>query len=170
MQNQTRCILLFLAVFCAVNIASAINSANIHSTTKTGIELVKEQLSIDDFLQKDRREIEMQIGTKLTLKERLILKILQKNISKAVKQGESKEAIKQDLPKHKLVLNPAAFFLGVFLLPLGVLIVYLFFKKDKKQARQSAWIGLGFMALLMLLLLLAIGLLFFLLNDILFPV
>ena len=140
--------------------AYSIHSKPILNQEKSSIELINDQLPIDDMLEKDMPQIEEQIREKFTLKERFFLKFAQKNRHR-IKKRKNLNDVKKVKPEGDFILNPIGFFLGMFLLIFGVLIVYLFVKKDKKQARKSAWIGFLGMVLLFFLVL---GLIFLLIE------
>ena len=151
MRDQLKYPFLLLLFSLFANVAYCIHSPKLPSPDKTAIELVYENVSIDDFLKKDCRQIEAQIGQKLTFKERLQLNFIQRSIRKATRKGESKKRIKQRLDSEEFNINPGALILGLLFGLLGVLGVYLFFEEDAEQARKSSWIGLGMRTLIMLI-------------------
>ena len=151
MRDQLKYALLLLVFFLSSNLAFSIHTPKHPSLNKTGIERVYENISINDFLKKDRRQIEAQIGQKLTFKERLQLSFVQKSIRKAARKGESKKRIKERLDSEEFDINPGALILGLLLGLLGVIGVYIFFDEDVKQARKSTWIGYGMRVLIVLI-------------------
>lgn len=160
-QLQPKYLLLFSFLLLLLNNGFAVHS--IPKALKSGrnnIEVIKNQLSIDDLLKKDRSQIESQIGTKLKLKERLMLAVIQRNIRKAIKKGHSKAETQTMLEEGKFEFNVIGFVLGFTLGFLGILIVYLIIKEDKKNARTSSWIGLGVSVILALLMIMALVALF----------
>lgn len=94
------------------------------------------------FLSLTPAKIQEMTGKKMTFKQKLGLKLAQRDVKKQLKQG--KEVNMADMAKRADGgFNWGAGALGFFLGLIGVLIVYLAFKNDKATARKSAWIGLA---------------------------
>ena len=70
-------------IFVSINLGFSINSEPVFLQEKEEVELINDQQSIDDMLEKDMPQVEEQIRGKLTLKERLAFWFIQKRI----KQG-----------------------------------------------------------------------------------
>jgi len=146
--KKTLRIIFFLTLIISgfSNTISAVNSPKKENDKKSQLQ---NQLSADDLLNKDRREIEHKLGKKLNLKERIVLKLLKKKIKKAYKKGKSKEELRKVAAYDKFEFHLGAFFLGLILGLIlswvGAIIVSQYMKKEK---RKSAWIGFAVGALI----------------------
>jgi phosphate-selective porin len=80
-------------------------------------------------------------GKKMTLKEKIGLKLAQRHVKRELKKGH--EVNVAEALRAEGNFNWGAAALGFFLGLIGVLIVYLAFKNDKETARKSAWVGFG---------------------------
>ena len=113
MKKTIRIIFFLTLIFgCFSNTISAVNTPKKEKAKKSQLQ---NQLSVDDLLFKDRREMEDKLGKKLNLKERIVLKLLQKKIKKAYKKGKSKEELKNVVANDKSGFNLEAFLCGFFL-------------------------------------------------------
>ena len=93
------------------------------------------------FLTLTPAKIKEITGKKMTLKEKIGLKLAQRHVKKELKKGH--EVNMAEVMRAEGNFNWGAAALGFFLGLIGVLIVYLAFKNDKETARKSAWIGLA---------------------------
>ncbi len=141
-------LLTMLALMISISLGFAVVTIETVAQEKDGLELVQTQLSIDDILNKDRKQIEKKIGKKLKLKERIALKVMKKRMKRALKKGKSKKQVKQALARGDFQFHVGGFFLGFLLGLIGVLIAYIFMEKP---AIKSAWLGLGVVLVLVLL-------------------
>ncbi len=80
-------------------------------------------------------------GQKMTLTQKVALKIVQREVKKELKKGHDVNMTEVAKRAAGGSFNWGAAALGFFLGLIGVLIVYLAFKNDKEVARKSAWIG-----------------------------
>ena len=78
-------------------------------------------------------------GKKMTLNEKIGLKLAQRHVKKELKKGH--EVNMANVMSEEGNFNWGAAALGFFLGLIGILIVYLAFKNDKATARKSGWIG-----------------------------
>ena len=80
-------------------------------------------------------------GKKMTLNEKIGLKLAQRHVKKELKKGH--EVNMANVMSSEGNFNWGAAALGFFLGLIGMLIVYLAFNNDKATARKSGWIGLA---------------------------
>lgn len=82
-------------------------------------------------------------GKKISITQKLSLKMAQKQVKRQLKKGK---AVDMATVARKAAWGDnfhwGAFLLGMFLGPIGVLIVYLVEFEDPQVARKSAWRGL----------------------------
>ncbi len=115
---------LVVLVCCQFTMVYAIHSKPLPAQKEDHLELRNQSPTVQ--LSHNNRSV---VKNKPSLKEKVFLKIFQKKLNKNAST------------EKKLILDPIGFFLGLFLLPVGVLLTYIFVKKNKNQARKSAWIG-----------------------------
>ncbi|MFT4667781.1 MAG: hypothetical protein ACI9XB_004755 [Gammaproteobacteria bacterium] len=127
---------------------SVIHVTNPSEIQKNKSDLLKDQLSVNDILTKDRKEIESVLGKKLQFKDKVALKLIKRNLKKSLKKGKSKEELKRELANDKSEFNVGAFILGLLLGLIGVLLAYLFMEKEKAK---SSWKGFGVLLILILI-------------------
>lgn len=105
------------------------------------------------FLTLTPAKVKELTGKKMTLKEKIGLKLAQRHVKKELKKGH--EVNVAEALRAEGNFNWGAAALGFFLGLIGVLIVYLAFKNDKETARKSAWIGLAVWIAIWLIILVA---------------
>jgi hypothetical protein len=133
-----------LALLISVTRAGMITAPVISEPVKTETVSPADALSKMDaktFLLLTPAKYKEITGKKMTLKEKIGLKLAQRHVKKQLKKG--KEVNVAEAMRAEGNFNWGAAALGFFLGLIGVLIVYLAFKNDKETARKSAWIGLA---------------------------
>lgn len=140
--------LLIALVNISYSAAYVINPTSETETVSNDSKLLKDQLTIDDVLTKNRKGIEKKLGKKLKLKERIALKLMKRKLKRKLRKGKSKADLKKDFARDKSEFNVGAFFLGLLLGLIGVLLAYIFMEKDQAK---SAWKGFGVLVILVLL-------------------
>lgn len=95
-----------------------------------------ENMTIESFLDLNPKKIKEETGQKLKLKEKIVLKLVQRDIRKKVKKNEVVN-FEEDYAAAKRNFNLGGFLLGFFFSLLGVLVALLF----GKDAVRSAWKG-----------------------------
>lgn len=109
-------------------------------------------LKAGDFLDMKARDFAELTGTKLKLRDRLAISLAKKQVRKEMRKGtmtagDSVADVAQQAAKD---INVGAFFLGLFLGLLGLIIVLIAF--EDKEAWKSALLGWGIWILLLILL------------------
>lgn len=99
------------------------------------------KMDAQTFLSLTPSKVKEITGKRMTLKEKIVLKLTQKQMKKQMRKG--KEVNHSNMMKRfGDNFNLGAFLLGVFLSFIGVLIVYVTYWEDPSVARKSAWRGL----------------------------
>ena len=93
------------------------------------------------FLSLTQPQIKLITGERMSFKEKVVLKFAQKEVKKNLKNNKQVN-ISEVMLNANGTFEWGAYLLGVFLLLIGVLIVYLTNWEDPKVARKSAWKGL----------------------------
>lgn len=116
-------------------------------------------VTVDAMLKMNSREFAEVIGHKLSLKEKIVFRIAQRELRKEVKhagiQSDASLDLQQMMAEGEKNFYFGGFILGLLLGLIGVLIAYLM-KKDKAFIR-STWIGWGVWVALLVILLAASG-------------
>lgn len=103
------------------------------------------QLTVDAIVKMNPREFSEAIGHKLSLKEKVVFRLAQRELRKEIKnenlQSDTTLDVQQMMADGEKGFYFGGFILGLLLGLIGVLISYLM-KKDKAFTR-SAWIGWG---------------------------
>ena len=98
-------------------------------------------LTVDEFLDLKPKEFARMTGERLKFKDRIIFSVVKKNMRKAVRKAEKYKDYDFNTPQEvRKSFNWGAFFLGLFLALIGVIISFFF--RDK-NAWKSALIGLA---------------------------
>jgi len=96
-------------------------------------------ISLEDLLSLNAKELGIKRGKKLKLKERVALFVIKREIKRARRKGQTDQEIIKTLNEPRdSSKETVAFILGLLLNLIGVLIAYLFLKKQKR----FAWYGL----------------------------
>jgi hypothetical protein len=142
---------LFLSLFFLPNFTHAV----VHPTPENLSPKIENftgstALSLDDIVNLNAKELGKKRGKKLKLKERIAFFIMKKEIKRARKKGKSDTEIIQELgTPEEDAKNIIAYLLGLFFSLIGVLLVFLIFRKSTKYA----WYGfLTYLAILALIL------------------
>jgi hypothetical protein len=130
--------LIFGLVFTAI-LTSAV-PVRMNETTP-----VSTAVSVDALVKMNSREFSEVIGHKLSLKEKVVFRLTQRELRKEIKNENLRSDATLDVQKM-MADGEKGFYFGGFILGLllgliGVLIAYVM-KKDKAFIR-SAWIGWG---------------------------
>lgn len=116
-------------------------------------------VTVDALLNMNGREFADVIGHKLSLKEKIVFRIAQRELRKEIKregiQSDATLDVQQMMADGEKGFYFGGFILGLLLGLIGVLIAYLM-KKDKAFIR-STWIGWGVWVALVVILLAASG-------------
>ena len=124
-----------------------------------GTAPVTAPVTVDALVKMNSREFAEVIGHKLSLKERIVFRIAQRELRKDMKreglQSDATLDVQQMMADGEKGFYFGGFILGMLLGLIGVLIGYLM-KKDKAFIR-SAWIGWGVWVALVVILLAASG-------------
>ena len=110
----------------------------------------QENMPLEQFLNFTPKKFKEERGKKLSLKDKLALKFIQKNLSHTVKNGTNLP-VSFDLAQEARKFKIGGFLLGFFLGILGLLIS-LFFKD--KDTRRSVLYGFGVQLILGIILIL----------------
>lgn len=151
--------------FLTITLSSSLPTSNIE-TKETVKEEVKVKLdvnpvfantmSVKTFLSLSPKDIYAGTGKKLSFKEKMGLKIAQKELKTKVKDHQIDENAVVELDKQmgygESSFNLGGFLLGFFLGLIGVGLAHIFF--DDKDLRRSSWKGLGAWVILLLVLVL----------------
>ena len=116
-------------------------------------------VTVDALVKMNGREFAEVIGHKLSLKEKIVFRIAQRELRKEIKregiQSDATLDVQQMMADGEKNFYFGGFILGLLLGLIGVLIAYLM-KKDKAFIR-SAWIGWGAWVVLLVILLASSG-------------
>lgn len=102
---------------------------------------VLSQLDAKSFLALTPAKVAEMTGRKMTLNQKVNLKLTQRLVKKQLKKGNEVNMLEMAKRAGSGSFNWGAAALGFFLGLIGILIVYLAFKNDKEVARKSGWIG-----------------------------
>ena len=116
-------------------------------------------VTVDALVKMNSREFAEVIGHKLSLKEKIVFRIAQRELRKEIKregiQSYATLDVQQMMADGEKNFYFGGFILGLLLGLIGVLIAYLM-KKDKAFIR-STWIGWGAWVVLLVILLASSG-------------
>jgi hypothetical protein len=116
-------------------------------------------VTVDALVKMNSREFAEVIGHKLSLKEKIVFRIAQRELRKEIKregiQSDATLDVQQMMADGEKNFYFGGFILGLLLGLIGVLIAYLM-KKDKAFIR-STWIGWGAWVVLLVILLASSG-------------
>jgi len=108
--------------------------------------------NIQDFLNLNLADIAKTTGKKLSLKDKVVLKLAQRKIKKKIKKGESFD-VKTDYENASRNFNVGGFLLGFFIPVLGSLLAILF----GGDAFRSSLLGLLCFIIVLIIIALAAG-------------
>lgn len=106
------------------------------------------KMTVDDFLSLTPKKYKELTGEKLSLTQKISLKLAQKKIRKAIKNNESVEGVDMANAVDTSDFNIGGFVLGLLLSVIGVLIAYLI---GDTSVIKWAWIGFGVFLVIFLL-------------------
>lgn len=119
--------------------------------TVTSVEPDNDRL-VQEFLKLTPKRYEELTGQKMSMSQKISLKLAQKKIKRMLKKGEKVDLVamsKKGIDTSDF--NIGGFLLGIFLFLIGVLIAYLIGGDD---LIKWAWLGAGLVAVIWLLVLL----------------
>ncbi|MEO1516780.1 MAG: hypothetical protein AAFV95_17295 [Bacteroidota bacterium] len=152
---MTRTIYACLLALLAIVLVPTSSEAMIY-VEKTGVQeqtvdfQASQNLSLNEFLNLSPKAYKKKTGKKLKLRERIVLKMAQKQIKKKLKKNEAFDA-NALVAKNNSNFHLAGFLLGFFLGLIGFLIALLVWREDKAP-RRSALKGLLLAILLVVIL------------------
>jgi hypothetical protein len=124
-----------------------------------GTAPVTAPVTVDALVKMNSREFAELVGHKLSLKEKIVFRIAQRELRKDMKreglQSDATLDVQQMMADGEKGFYFGGFILGLLLGLIGVLIAYLM-KKDKAFIR-STWIGWGAWVVLLVILLASSG-------------
>jgi hypothetical protein len=151
--------------FLTITLSSSLPTTNVESketvkeedkTSLTVNPVFKNSMSVKAFLSLSPKDIYSGTGKKLSFKEKMGLKIAQKEIKTQVKSNQIDENSIVELDKQmgygESSFNIGGFLLGFILGLIGVGLAHIF--SDDKDFRRSSWKGLGAWIILLLVLVL----------------
>jgi hypothetical protein len=138
-------VLLFAVVFSFATNAGIIyvptSSTDNVKLGKVAVVDMLSQLDAKSFVALTPAKVAEMTGQKMTLNQKINLKLAQRQVKKDLKKGRDVNMIQMAQRAGDGSFNWGAAALGFFLGLIGVLIVYLAFKNDKEAARKAGWIG-----------------------------
>jgi hypothetical protein len=106
------------------------------------------KMSVDDFLSLTPKKYKELTGEKLSIPQRISLKLAQRKIKKAIKNNEQIDSTTMANIVDTSDFNIGGFVLGLLLSVIGVLIAYLI---DDTSVIKWAWVGFGIFLIIFLL-------------------
>lgn len=141
-------LMVFALPSSALVVPSSKEPVNGEKTTASSLE----NMNVKDFLALSPKKYKELTGEKLSLTQKISLKIAQKKIKKAVKNNEAVDSVTMQNALDTSDFNIGGFVLGLLLSVIGVLIAYLI---GDTTVIKWAWIGFGvFMVIFLLTLIL----------------
>lgn len=139
-------IIVLLAVVFSVSSNAGIiylpaNATDNAKAGKSSAVDILSQLDAKSFLALSPAKVAEMTGRKMTLNQKINLKLTQRLVKKQLKKGIDVNMMDMAKRADSGSFNWGAAALGFFLGLIGVLIVYLAFKNDKEAARKAGWIG-----------------------------
>ena len=106
------------------------------------------KMSVDDFLTLTPKKYKELTGEKLSLTQKISLKIAQKKMKRAIRNNEQIDSTTMANAVDTSDFNIGGFILGLLLSVIGVLIAYLI---GDSSVIKWAWIGFGIFLIIFLL-------------------
>lgn len=116
--------LLLFAMMFVLPSASAVNS-HLKKAPATDEFTVLSNLSAEEFLDLNAKDLKKITGKKLRFRDRMALKLAQQNVKKLMKEGASIDTA-AEYKKARGGFNILGFLLGFVLGPIGVLLAWIF--------------------------------------------
>lgn len=123
-------------------------SANSSAQPENTAAAALSNMSVEDFLALSPRQYREMTGQKLSLTQKISLKVAQKQVKKALKNNEEVKAVTMQNALDTSDFNVGGFVLGLLLSVVGVLIAYLI---GDTTVIKWAWIGFGVFMVIFLL-------------------
>lgn len=146
---------ILMAIMIAVSFPSfalVAPSAKLPAQPENAAPAALSNMSVEEFLALSPRQYRELTGEKLSLTQKISLKIAQKKVKKALKHNEEVNAVTMQNAIDTSDFNIGGFVLGLLLSVVGVLIAYLI---GDTTVIKWAWIGFGvFMVIFLLALIL----------------
>jgi hypothetical protein len=139
---------LIWGAFITVIFSSAISiPTNNFKITPNVVTTKSTFLSLESLLKMNGRELSERLGEKISLKERIVFRIIQYKLGVQLKENllnpSSMINLEKVMENGKEKFHFGGFLLGFFLGLLGVIIAYT--AKREKAFIQSVWFGWGFL-------------------------
>ncbi len=144
--------LMAIVIACSLPSFALVAPSNSSSAQPESSAAALSNMSVEDFLALSPRQYRELTGEKLSLTQKISLKIAQKKVKKAMKNNEEVNAVTMQNALDTSDFNIGGFVLGLLLSVVGVLIAYLI---GDTTVIKWAWIGFGvFMVIFLLALIL----------------
>jgi hypothetical protein len=139
-----------LTIFTFPSSALTVPSLNPDPVKKESTEAPLSNMSVKDFLSLTPKKFRELTGEKMTLSQKISLKIAQHKLKKALKANPQAELSVMPAGIDSSDFNIGGFILGFLLSVIGVLIAYLI---GDSNVIKWAWIGFGISLIIYLLIL-----------------
>jgi len=117
-------ILLLLMMFALPSV-SAVNS-HLKKVPAGDAFSVLSNLSAEEFLDLSAKDLQKMTGKKLRLRDKMGLKLAQRNVKKLLKEKASAINVAEEFQKERGGFNILGFLLGLVLGPIGILLAWIF--------------------------------------------
>jgi len=143
---------------CIVSLTSSLPVGKVDNVITTEVATksneVPQTMTLEQVVKMSTKDFAELKGSKITFKERLVLKFTQKQLKREIRKGNLskdqeinvKKYVDNEMPKF----NVWGFVLGFFLGLIGVGLAHIF--SNSKSFRRSSWYGLGAWIILLLIL------------------
>jgi len=147
----------FLIATSFILLTSAVPAVKLENSTfaktEKSIETKSTKMTVGDMVKMSSKEFSVLKGSKITFKEKLVLKITQRQLKKEIKAGrlskdkelDVKSYMDNEMPKF----NIGGFLLGLLLGLIGVGLAHIF--SNSKSFRRSSWYGFGALLIIVLI-------------------
>lgn len=137
-----------LALTATPSFALVSPSSNHTSLPSTNNSDVLAKMKLEDFLSLTPKKYKELTGERLTIPQRISLKLAQKKMKQAIKESKVADEKIQGSAIDTSDFNIGGFILGLILPVVGLLIAYLI---DDEEVIKWAWIGFGIFLVFFLL-------------------
>jgi hypothetical protein len=140
----------FLLAFSCIFFSSTVVNAGLIYVPVSTENSKKEFVTFYDAIQKMDAKTFLSLrplkvkeitGKRMSIKEKVVLKLAQREVKKKIKKDKGFH-VNEVMLNANGTFDWGAYLLGVFLLLIGVIIVYVTNWEDPQVARKSAWRGL----------------------------
>jgi uncharacterized protein YacL len=143
-------ILFFVLALSFITVRSFALVSPSSKPAETDNSSVLSKMKVEDFLSLTPKKYKELTGEKLSLTQKISLKLAQKKLKQAIKEHQQVDEKVQSTAIDTSDFNAGGFVLGLLLSVIGVLIAYLI---DDPTVIKWAWIGFGIFAIIFLLVL-----------------